>query len=115
MCVQSYCEIFGRRDVDSHRSSTFAWWYAPARRSRLLALGAGVAQQDHVGIETAAEDGEGFAVGGPGEAAAALFGSELGDVVAGAAVDRLEPDVVDAVFADGVGERLAGRGEKGRA
>src|ERR1700720_4067639 len=72
-----------------------------------LAGGAGVAEEDYVGIEAAAEDGEGFAVGGPGEAAAALFGSEPGDVVAGAAVDRLEPDVVDAVFADGVGERFA--------
>ena len=76
-----------------------------------LAGGAGVAEEDDVGIEAAAEDGQGFAVRGPGEAAAALFGSELGDVVAGAAVDWLEPDVVDAIFADGVGERFAVRRE----
>src|ERR1700751_2770634 len=75
--------------------------------ARELAGGACVPEEDYVGIEATAEDGEGFAVGGPGEAAAALFGSELSDVVAGAAVDGLDPDVVDAVFADGVGERFA--------
>src|SRR5215469_3205804 len=72
-----------------------------------LAGGARVAEEDYVGIEAAAEDGERFAVGGPGEAAAALVGGELGDVVAGTAVDGLDPDVVDAVFADSVGEGFA--------
>ena len=79
-------------------------------RLRLM-RGGGIAEEHYVGIGAAAKDGEGFAVGGPGEAAAALVGGEFGDVVAGAAFDRLDPDVVNSVFADGVSEEFAVGGE----
>lgn len=67
-------------------------------------------QQDYVGVGVAVQYAKIFPVGRPVEEEN-LFGAELCDGVSGRAVEGLQPDVIDSVFANGVGERLAVRGE----
>ena len=58
----------------------------------------------------ASEQSEVFSVGRPVECED-LFGTEFGDLVTGGTVEWLNPDVVHAVLANGIGDSIAIGGE----
>ena len=68
-------------------------------------LGRGFLEQDDVRIRVAAEDAKTLAIGRPVKREDAL-GIEVGDLVAGSASDRLNPDVIHAILGDRVGYEL---------
>ena len=55
----------------------------------------------------AADEGEFGTVGRPGEAVADVLGSEIGYLLSGGTVERLEPEVVDVMLADGIYDGFA--------
>ena len=68
-------------------------------------LGLGFLEQDDVRIGVAAEDAKTLAIWRPVKREDAL-GIEVGDLVAGSASDRLNPDVIHAILGDRVGYEL---------
>jgi hypothetical protein len=55
----------------------------------------------------AADEGEFGTVGRPSEAVADVLGSEIGYLLSGGTVERLEPEVVDVMVADGIDDGFA--------
>ena len=77
---------------------------------QLLSRSAGVAQEDYVGDNVHAGDGERLAVGGELKRADTI-GREVRQAMTRRAIERLRPDVADAVFDDVVGDGLAIRSD----
>lgn len=66
----------------------------------------GVADEHHVGFAVAADDGELFAIEGEVEVADE-FGFEIGELLAGRAVERLQPEIVGIPITDGIDNALS--------
>src|ERR1700746_3188010 len=71
-----------------------------------LDLRLGFLQQHHVGIDMAAQNAERLAIRRTMELKN-LFGVEVGDLTARRAIERLNPEVIDAVFTNCVGHRFS--------
>jgi len=69
-------------------------------------------EEHYVGVKVGAHDGQVFTIGGVGVEADGVIG-EICDLMAGGAVERLQPQVVGAVVVDDIGDRLAVAGELG--
>jgi len=67
----------------------------------------GVADEDYVGINVAANEGQFAAVGRPSKAISDVFGLEVCKLFSGRAVKRLEPEVIDVTVAGGVDDCFA--------
>src|SRR5271155_3685854 len=76
----------------------------PSEKAALL--GAGVVQQDYVVFVAGGEHADGLGVGRPVKRANAV-GLQIRKLMAGRSVERLQPQVLDAVLADRIDESLA--------
>ena len=69
-------------------------------------LGLGFLQQNDIGIGVAAEKAETLAIRGPVELEDA-FRIEMGDLMSGTPIDGLNPDVIDPILEDRIGDELS--------
>ncbi len=75
-----------------------------------LRRGGGVTQEYNVVFAVRADHAEGLAVGRP-MICPDQFGGEIGDLVASGAIERLEPEILDAVLANDINQGLPVRSE----
>ena len=72
-----------------------------------------VADQHHIGLAVAADDGKSFAIEGEVEVADE-FGFEVGDLLTGRSVEILEPEIVGLAVAFGIDDPFAVGAENDR-
>ena len=83
-------------------------------QNRQFRLRLGVADEDDVGLGVATDEAEFTAVEGPMKVAY-FFRLEIGDLLAGGTVERLEPEVEDSTVANWIDGRFAVAGKANRS